>query len=68
MLYNKFSAGVCKDLLDGLDLMWASLACIFVISIAIIVLNLVLARYNCNMIRMINVKFLFIFLHFAVVL
>ena len=44
MLYNQFSAGVCKDVLDGLDLSWASLACIFVISIVIIVLNLILAR------------------------
>ena len=48
MLYNKLSAGICKDLLDGLDLSWASLACIFVISIAIIVLTLVLARYNVD--------------------
>ena len=46
MLYNKMSAGMCKDLLDGLDLSWASLACIFVISVAIIVLSLVLARYD----------------------
>ena len=46
MLYNQFSAGVCKDVLDGLDLSWASYACIFVISVAIIVLNLILARYE----------------------
>ena len=48
VLYNQFSAGLCKDMLDGLDLSWASLACIFVISIVIIVLNLLLARYSCN--------------------
>ena len=43
-LYDRFSSGLCKDLLDGTDLFWASLACIFIISIVIIVLSLVLAR------------------------
>ena len=43
-LYDQFSSGLCKDVLDGSDLLWASLACIFILSIVIIVLSLVLAR------------------------
>jgi len=45
-LYDQFSSALCKDVLDGTDLFWASLACIFIISIVIIVLCLVLARYS----------------------
>ena len=44
-LYDRFSSSLCQDGVDGGDLYWASLACIFIISVVITVLCLILARY-----------------------